>query len=506
MKRLLYVIIIFCLTVLTNLDAKYTELPVEYSDARVMGMGNTFTAVADDKNMLFFNPAGFADYGLIKTSKIDAIKDPTLWKPRYTNLGDFTFFSYTFGFDTSILEMYLGDLSPYDFVSALISGDSITNLDGGPLKKLIDMDFFTKVADGTITTNEARIGNSYLVQLLYTTFHPTFKAEFLSYARHYFGFGIFSSSDLRFHVEPNGLLLFNPVLQAKSDLVFPLGVGMHVPGHKRWSVGLTFKYFIRARMNIENFNDAVAVQQYFTGDYFTDDIDKEIESKSIWDLVFHGIAYSTTAIEQIKVGTGYGFDVGLMYRPSYAWRYGLLLSDIYTRINWWDGAEHSIIKPNLRIGAAYMPSLSLWGIFEDPVFAVDVEDLFNTQGKNFFLKWHFGTEMKFLFRIFKLRAGIQDGYPAIGLGLDLSFYFLSKIPLLKYLRPDSIYFPKFNPSDKEFLSKNPCCCCTTAFLAPLLYSHFKFDISYAATELGVHPGELASYQVLFKFAYTLSYF
>ena len=82
------------------------EPPVIYNDARVMGMGGAFTAVADDKNMLFYNPAGFADYGLKKTSILDAIMDPTLWKPRYTNIGDLTFFSMTFGINETLFNKY----------------------------------------------------------------------------------------------------------------------------------------------------------------------------------------------------------------------------------------------------------------------------------------------------------------------------------------------------------------------------------------------------------------
>ncbi len=490
-----YIFILLLLLLSTGLYGAYTELPVEYSDARVVGMGNTFTAVADDKNMLFFNPAGFADYGLIKTSKLAAILNPTLWKPRYTNLGDLTLASFTYGFDTGILEKYFGSGIPF-----------ITSPDeGGPLKKLIDMGYFEKVSDGSLTATEATNGSEYLTQLLYTTFHATVKSEILSYARHYFGFGLFTTSDVKFHLEANGLLLVNPVAQIKNDIVFPIGIGMHIPGYKKWSVGITYKYFIRARAEINNFNDVIALQQFFTGDYLNTDLDSQLKSKSVWELMFHGVNYSKTALSQFKVGSGYGFDVGAMYRPSFAWRYGLLLSDIYTRIKWWDGAESSSIKPNLRIGVAYMPSFSLLGFFEDPIFAVDVEDLFHTQGKNFFLKWHFGTELKFLFRIFRLRAGIQDGYPAVGLGIDFNFYLISKIPLLKYLRPDSVYFPKFNPKDKDFIAKNPFCCCLTGILAPLLYSHIKLDFSYAATELGAYPGDLPSYQFLFKFSLSYSY-
>ncbi len=492
-RVLILLIYIFTVLFISGNMYGFDEPQVKYSDARVMGMGNTFVAIADDKNMLFFNPAGFAYYGLMKTSKLDAIKDPTLWKPRYTNLGDLTILGLTIGADTGIIKKYFGGI-PY-----------VSDTGEKPLKDIIDNDYFDKISEGTITEEEAKAFNNDLTQLAYTTLHPTVKWEYFSYARHYFGFGLFSTSDLVLSFEPVGLLLFQPVAQINSDLIFPIGFGMHIPGYKDWSVGVTFKYFQRVRAVVDNMNDAIALQQFFTGDYIKEDLDSELKSKSIWEIMFGGINYSKIPVSQFKIGTGYGFDIGVMYRPSYAWRYGFLLSDIYTKIKWWDGAESSHIKPDLRAGIAYMPGLSLWGIFEDPIFAMDIEDLFHTQHKNFFLKFHFGIEFKFLFRLLSVRAGIQDGYPSIGLGIDVSFYFLSKLPVFKYLRPDSIYFPKFNPKDKEFIQKNICCWCFTGLLAPILYSHIKIDVSYTGSELGDYPGELQNYQFLFKFSYTYSY-
>jgi len=452
-----------------------------YNDARVMGMGGTFTAVADDKNMLFYNPAGFADYGLKKTSVIDAIIDPTLWKPRYTNIGDLTLFSLTLGINSNLYDKY-------DYV-----------------KKLYDMDFFNKFSKGTLTPEEAEEANKQFIKLYYTILHPRFNGEYFSYARHYFGVGIFSASDFIFSVEPGGFFP-NVAAQFHSDIIFPVGIGIHIPGYKRWSVGITFKYFQRAKVEINNINDMAAFYHYVTGNYIDSDKLKEsFDSKSIWDLMLTGVDYTSIGIEQMKIGTGMGFDVGLMYRYSYAWRFGLQISDVYTRIRWWDNTEPSPIPINARAGVAYKPAVSLWGFFEDPIIALDIEDIFHQQKKNFFLKWHFGTEFKLLFRIITLRFGINEGYPSCGLGLDLNFYFLSKIPILKWLRPDNLYFPKFDPNDKEFLAKNPFCCLLTGILAPILYAHIKIDISYTGYELGPRPGDLSDYQLLCRLALSYSY-
>lgn len=496
MKRALLIIFTLILVSCAG-KAAAAERPVTFSDARVSGMGNTFTAVADDKNMLFFNPAGFAFYGLQQTSKKDAIMDPTLWRPVYNNIGDLTVVSATFGFNSNLLDKFgINNLLAY---AGLAGHDA-----NAPLYKLIDMDFFKKFQDGSLSYEEAVTANEQFIKLYYTVIHPTVNIETLSYARHYFGFGIFTSMDAVIKVEPAG---FFPNLVAKMnlDLIVPVGIGMPIPGHKNWSAGITMKYFHRIRAEMNNLNDFAAVYQYIEGGYLKDDLGTVIDQTSILDMAVNGIDYTTTAIPQLKAGTGYGFDVGVMYRPTYSWKFGLLLSDVYTRINWWDRSEPSRIPVNARVGVAYMPNFSLWEIISSPVFAVDVEDIFHQQEKNFFLKWHFGTEVKFLFRLLTLRAGINEGYPSFGAGLDINFYFLSKIPFLKWLRPNRIYFPKFNPNDREFVSKNPACCCLTGLLAPLLYMHLKVDVSYTGYELGLRPGDLEDYQFLLRVSLSYSY-
>ena len=56
--------------------------PVMYRDYRVMGMGGAFTAVADDRNLLFYNPAGFASLGLKQTSRVKAFINPAEYPAR----------------------------------------------------------------------------------------------------------------------------------------------------------------------------------------------------------------------------------------------------------------------------------------------------------------------------------------------------------------------------------------------------------------------------------------
>lgn len=481
MLKILINIFIFLYLGFTHVYA--VERPVTFGDARVMGMGNTFTAVADDKNMLFFNPAGFATYGKIKTPIWEALKNPFLWKPRYTNIGDLTLASFTFG---------MSGLSP--------------SYETDPLYELYNMDFIEKFKRG-LTYDEAKQANTYIQQMNTANFHPIMNVELMSYARHYFGFGIFSATEGVIKLDPTRGLLNIPNIQTRlySDLIFPIGVGIPVPGNREWSVGFTFKYFHRLKFELNNINDYVEFTQWATGKYINKHIDDYFDQHSIMDMMLNGIEYTTVPVKQFKVGTGTGFDLGVMYSPSYAWKYGLLLSDVYTKINWWDKSEPSRIPINARLGVAYMPDLNLAGIIDSPILALDVEDVFHQQKKNFFLKWHFGSEIKFLFHIFNLRFGINEGYPSYGAGFDFNFYFLSKIPVLKWLRPHSVYFPKFNPRDTQFIEKNPLCCCLTGLMAPLLYAHYKFDISYTGYELGIYPGQLPSYQFMLRFSLSYSY-
>ncbi|MBN1899155.1 MAG: hypothetical protein JW827_10280, partial [Spirochaetes bacterium] len=453
-------------------------------------------AVADDKNMLFFNPAGFADYGLKETSVLEAIYDPTLWKPRYTNIGDLTIASVTFGINTQMIEKYGFDNILYQ-IGLKSSPDT-----SKPLYQIIDNELYNKFENGTLTAEEAK----YFQQMYYNVLHPKINTEIMSYARHYFGFGLFTSSDLVLKLEPSAIVPVKPVAQFYNDFVYAAGIGMHIPGYKKWSAGLTMKYFQRLKIEANNFNDAVTLFEFFSGDYLDfDDISDKFEKKSFLDFLLTGVDYTDAVIDQMKIGTGLGFDLGLMYRYSYAWRFGLQLSDVYTRIRWWDGSESSAIPINARLGAAYKPAVSFLGLFEDPILAVDIEDVFHQQDKNFFLKWHFGSEFKLLFKILTIRLGINEGYPSAGLGIDINFYFLSKLPIIGWLRPDSIYFPKFDPNDKEFLPKNPVCCCLSGLLAPLFYAHIRIDLSYTGYELGQRPGDLQDYQFILKTSLSYSY-
>lgn len=474
--------------------------PLEYRDSRIMGMGGAFTAVADDKNLLFYNPAGLSIVGRKRTSILDAIMDPTLWKPRYNNIGDLTvagvglsgslslFSSESMAAIKKLMEM---NMLPYDkdIVDA-IDGVIDTGLGG-----------ITPVTNswGNYTYAQLKEINDAINTLQNIVISLTVDAEVLSYVRHYFGLGNFTHIDswVQFSVEG---FLPNAKGRIVADNMFVAGYGMNIPGYKRWSGGLAFKYFVRTYGKADNLNDWFALMNGI--EKFN--IDTSAGDKSISDYLFGGVNY-TPRIENLKIGTGLGFDLGALYRYSSNWRFGLQLSDVYTRIRWWDNSESSAIPINARVGVAWTPGVSLLGVFEDPIASFDVEDVFHQQRKNFFTKLHLGTEFKILWRILTVRMGINEGYFSAGLSLDINFYLMSKIPIIGWLRPDSIYFPKFNPNDRDFLPKNPCCCLLSGALAPLTYMHIKIDASYTGKERGSYPGAIPDDQYILKVAVGYAY-
>ncbi len=276
-------------------------------------------------------------------------------------------------------------------------------------------------------------------------------------------------------------------------------VGIPWPTYKKLSVGLTFKHFHRLYINAQSIDDYLQAYMAFEkGQNLTDTLPT---SGQYWS----GMNFNTRLPDFVYLGTGNGFDVGFMYRYKHGINLGLQVSDVYTRIRWWDGKQSSFIPIDARAGISWRPDFSIWGLFEDPLVAFDIDDLFFRQNHNVFMKLHAGGEFKMLFKILQVRAGMNQGYFTYGAGLDLSLYFLSKIPVLKWLRPDSVYFPQFNPNRKDFLERNPCCCLFTSLFSELLYAHLKIDFLSYSRELGDYAGAVEDKQSSVRVSLSYSY-
>lgn len=520
MKQNFIFIILFSLLVpLASISSAIQQPGVMYHDSRPLALGGTFTAIADDVNALFYNPAGLASWGRKKTSLAKAyFIDPSAWKPRYNNIGDFTVFAVNNRVNIALLDAQHQQAVATLFKLGILPGDMITNINSTVhfVKKFFTayslLSFLNPIKIDPIQTNAGHYGfgnltsdqlkefNSAVQTLSSSAISSSIDADIISYVRHYFGFGFFTSVDMSMILGMQGIMP-DIKLNTKIDSIFAAGFGIPMPNVKKLSVGATFKYFNRFLVKTETWDDYLT----FTSlDYntFLDSIDYK---KDMFDLVLHGPTLSENLPSSVYAGTGMGFDLGAMYQLTRTIKLGLMLNDVYTKINWWDNKPNSIIPMNGRLGIAYKPDFEIWGLFQDPLLAFDMDDIFWRNSRSFWLKTHFGAEFKFLFKLLNIKLGLNQGYLTYGAGLDFSFYWLSKIPLIGWLRPDGIYFPQFNPNRKDFLQHNPCCGLVSTLLSPLLYGHIKLDVLSYTRELGSYVGAIPDKQLSVRASLSYSY-
>lgn len=112
---------------------------------------------------------------------------------------------------------------------------------------------------------------------------------------------------------------------------------------------------------------------------------------------------------------GFGLDVGALYKASPVLDVGVVFQDLIA------GIEGDWPPINFKVGLAYRPlaAIPLLPLAKSILLAADVEDLFNYEGNSFFNKVHLGAQLKLPFFPFTFRAGINQGYPTLGLGLNL---------------------------------------------------------------------------------------
>lgn len=513
-------LIIFCgLFVFLNSAKADVQPQVMYRDYRVLGMGGAFTAVADDKNALFYNPAGFASIGLKKQSVAKAQVNPAEWKPKYRTIPDIYIPELSLMFNNSffnekkqkaiqtlielgIIPVSVSEMN--DFYKSYSDDKILLNL--FTLKQLDIFRFFkmgpfkeypeTNYGWGNLTDSQLEDLNDAINDLATTTISLSMDQTLFSFAVHYFGLGAFSSFDYKLKFDMKGLLP-EPSFSLKEDLILIAGFGMPVPNFKRLHLGISVKSFVRVYAKANNWSDYLDVAVFDWENAF-----KDTKPQKAFAYIMGTESLTGTNIlpKSLGIGFGSGFDIGGIYKWRHGINFGFQLSDIYTRIRWLDGRKSSLIPVNARAGISWRPSWTVWGLFEDPVAAFDLDDLFFNYTHNLFLKIHAGLEFKTLLKGLILRLGINQGYPTFGLCFDLSMQVLSRIPLIGWLRPDSVYFPQFNMNKRDYCQKHPCCCLTTGVLSPLLYAHSRFEILFYGRELGRTPGSIPDEQIAFKFS------
>lgn len=103
--------------------------------------------------------------------------------------------------------------------------------------------------------------------------------------------------------------------------------------------------------------------------------------------------------------TGFGIDIGGLYKLGEKLEVGAVISDIVGNI------DDDEVEPNLKLGAMYK-------LFDRISAEVNFVDMFNTDGTALFNRVHIGGEIDLL--LLKLRGGFNQGYPTFGLGLNLA--------------------------------------------------------------------------------------
>jgi hypothetical protein len=116
---------------------------------------------------------------------------------------------------------------------------------------------------------------------------------------------------------------------------------------------------------------------------------------------------------------GHGIDFGLLWQQTSWLRFGAALQNLGMRLN------NEVITPEFTVGAAVTPPLlSTGGKFARKVnLAVDIEDMFNDESNyKFFSKINLGAEVEqslWWIAATRLAGGFKGGYWSAGAGLSL---------------------------------------------------------------------------------------
>ena len=203
-------------------------------------------------------------------------------------------------------------------------------------------------------------------------FSPLVGAAF----RH-FGLSVYGTSDIGLIVDQG---IYEPRISGfvTTDVVPTVGYGQQVL-LENLDVGATFKYITRRVADVTV---------------------KASEAGQAEEVV------ETMLDEQEDGVTGYGLDIGVLYRFSPGIVFAGVIQDFLGGI---DGEGTPF---NLKVGGSYQIQPQLMG-------TVEVHDFLNDTGTNLFTRIHMGVE--YSLPILALRAGFNQGYPCFGLGVNLKF-------------------------------------------------------------------------------------
>jgi hypothetical protein len=476
--------------------ASVKDDPIMIRGVRPMGMGGAFTAVADDENAIFYNPAGivnrtgkllqFFNINLaVNSNTIDLGQDLSDTLSKLNSDGeddkidslikikdaiadrdiDFTaslvnpvFISSPLSIGNNSLSFGLGifdsvnvgiragmEIPKFALEFAKLAAQDIQNendflaaLPDNMLNELGILNSGYNAADLRAAINSgqswAQVSSTFLtqdvqdlidnVQTIASSLmddgdkYSAIKQELSDFANGQGAYlnshgGIWSLDNASARATVNSYVSaeFNVPLAYKIKSLSALGI----PGEL--SFGINLKYIQRAK-----FSQTIAIGN--------DEIEKLLNGTEISDVI------DTKA--GASYGSGFGVDIGMMYAFNPRLNFGLQVADAFTRIDYnkgysidkdkWadsDFTHKAYIDPQINIGAAYIPSSVLGFDLKDRlILAADIRDLTGSYEEDFGDKLHFGAEYR-LFRCLAVRAGLNKLRPAIGAGLEFSFFQLS---------------------------------------------------------------------------------
>ncbi len=331
---------------------------------RPMSMGNAFVAVVDDKDALFYNPAGLNLINALGNPK----RRPGMSYPR----------------DRMDLRMdVIGLTSPN--LSDLLDFKNIYN---NHQNSFSDQNTFLN--DSTLQTDLTPFDRKPIhVGVLHGS----------EFAMHNFGFAYWADATVAPYADQGILLPQAGVERIQIDAVIQLA-GARGFMNDKLSVGVGYR--LANRQQVENY-------QLAASDFGNDNLKHSVIDTLNGKLENYGNPLSY----------GHGIDVGALWQ-QYSWlRFGAAVQNMGMYLN------GDPVTPEFTVGAAATPAiLQHGGIFGRKVnFAVDLEDLFNNDHNYKPLnKINFGAEVEqYLWWIASVRlaSGFKGGYWTGGLGLSL---------------------------------------------------------------------------------------
>jgi len=334
----------------------------KYRSLRVLGMGNAFVAVADNKDAIYYNPAGLNLIGSLGNFE------------RYPDMGympkngsDMRFLNVAFEYPGSMIGNIM-DLCGTKGFSGLFSNPCPELLDRFRGRKGYDKMKIKNVLD-SVEVHEKYLGEN-LSQFDGLPMNFGAQISVFELAVHNFGFAVWTNTNLSPYIDLGLVVPGGGWLPITVDIVAQTAIAFSPVD--RWSVGTGFKAVKRASL------PAVKIQAL---DYeeISDTLSEKLnEFKDVYTKNFTKLDYA--------------LEFGLLHQLTREVRLGTSLRDVFL-----GKLAGESITPNLSIGVAYTPMILQSNSWWDRKvnIAMDYVDVLDgTVSSMFFSHLNFGAEVE----------------------------------------------------------------------------------------------------------------